>query len=69
MSSVLVAINIFAFCTVSELFKQWIGYLWVHKLKIVVLLKAEFPNASNLFHLDYGRFHWHLIFMFLGFST
>lgn len=49
MSCVLVAVNIFAFCTVTELFKQWIGYLWVHKLKMVIFLKAEFPNASNLF--------------------
>lgn len=49
MSCVLVGINIFAFYTVTELFKQSIGYLWVHKLQMVIFLKAEFPNASNLF--------------------
>lgn len=44
MSCVLVAMSTFAFCTVTEQLKQWIGYLWVHKLKTVVFLKAEFPK-------------------------
>lgn len=44
MSCVLVAMSTFALCTITEQLKQWHGYLWVHKLKPVVFLKAEFPK-------------------------
>lgn len=44
MSCVLVAMSAFTLRTITEQLKQWVGYLQVHKLKIVVFLKAEFPR-------------------------
>lgn len=44
MSCVLLAMSTFALCAVTEQLKQWIGYLWVYKLKTVVFLKTEFPK-------------------------
>ena len=45
MFCVLVARTASALSTVTEQLKQWLGCLWVHKLKIVVFPKAEFPKV------------------------